>query len=43
MGKSFSVIPSKHTQDWAVNNHMSQTGTKHLKGSLKFAKIGPLR
>ena len=26
MGKSFCDVPSKHTQDWTVNNHMLQTG-----------------
>ena len=53
MGKSFCGVTSKHTQDWAVNNHMLQTGlsfaeyfcnkTPKIKSSLKFAKIGPLR
>ena len=44
MGRSFCGVPSKHTQDWAVNNHMLQTGlsfTEYLcnKTPKKFSKI----
>ena len=44
MGKSFCGIPSKHTQDWAVNNHMLQTGLSFAenfcnKTPEKFSKI----
>ena len=44
MGRSFCGVPSKHTQDWAVNNHMLQTGLSFAeyfchKTPKKFSKI----
>ena len=44
MGRSFCGIPSKHTQDWAANNHMLQTGLSFAenfcnKTPKKFSKI----
>ena len=44
MGKSFCSVPSKHTQDWAVNNYMLQTGLSFTenfcnKTPKKFSKI----
>ena len=44
MGGSFCGVPSKHTQDWAVNNHMLQTGLSLAeyfcnKTPKKFSKI----
>ena len=44
MRKSFCGVPSKHTQDWTVNNHMLQTGLSFAenfgnKTSKKFSKI----
>ena len=44
MGKSFCGVPYKHTQDWAVNNHMLQTGLSFAenfcnKTPKKFSKI----
>ena len=44
MEKSFCGVPSKHTQDWAVNNHMLQTGLSFAenfcnKTPIKFSKI----
>ena len=44
MRKSFCGVPSKHTQDWAVNNRMLKTGLSFAenfcnKTPKKFSKI----
>ena len=48
MGKSFCGVPSKRTQDWAVNNHMLQTGLSFAenfcnKTPKQFSKICQIR